>query len=190
MLLNKRKTYQKLSDEDLILAYKQKKHSQIIGELYNRYAHLVFGVAMKYLKNKHDAEDITMIVFEKLPLRISKSNIQKFKPWMYTVTKNEVFQLFRKKGIKQTELIIEPEGNYTLEEVKLKDEQLDKLESLVGTLKSDQQQCITLFYLERKSYHEISEILQMEIKKIKSAIQNGKRNLKIKLESSEEFKSI
>ena len=85
---------------------------------------------------------------------------------------------------------MEPKDNDTLEEVKLKDEQLDKLESLVNTLKIDQQQCITLFYLERKSYQEISEILQMEIKKIKSAIQNGKRNLKIKLESCEEFKSI
>ena len=96
MLLNKRKTYRNLSDEELILSFKQKNHSLIIGELYNRYAHLVFGVAMKYLKNKHDAEDITMIICEKLPQRISKSNIQKFKPWLYTVTKNEVFQLFRK----------------------------------------------------------------------------------------------
>lgn len=190
MLLNRRKTYQKLSDEQLIIIYKRKNHTLIIGELYNRYAHLVFGVAMKYLKNKHDAEDITMIVFEKLPLRISKSNIHKFKPWMYTVTKNEIFQLFRKKGIKQTELIAEPEENNTLEEVKLKDEQLNKLESLIKTLKKEQQQCITLFYIERKSYQEIAETMQLEIKQIKSAIQNGKRNLKIKLENSEEFKSI
>ena len=190
MLLNKRKTYRKLSDEELILSFKLKNDSLIIGELYNRYAHLVFGASMKYLKNTHDAEDITMIIFEKLPQRISKSNIQKFKPWLYTVTKNEVFQLFRKKGIKQSELSMEPEAKNTLEEVKLKDEQLDKLESLVETLKSDQRECIRLFYLERKSYQEISKILQMEIKKIKSAIQNGKRNLKIKLESCEEFKSI
>lgn len=190
MLVNKRKTYKKLSDEELIISYKEKSHSLIIAELYNRYAHLVFGVAMKYIKNKHDAEDITMIIFEKLPERICRSNIKKFKPWLYTVTKNEVFQSFRKKGIQQSELSAEPENEDTLEAVHIKDEQLNLLEELVETLKSDQKQCITLFYLERKSYQEISDILHLEINKIKSAIQNGKRNLKIKLESCEEFKSI
>ena len=109
---------------------------------------------MKYLKNKHDAEDITMIVFEKLPLRISKSNIHKFKPWMYTVTKNEIFQLFRKKGIKQTELIAEPEENNTLEEVKLKDEQLNKLESLIQTLKRTTTVYYTVQYRAEKLYRD------------------------------------
>lgn len=195
MLLNKRKTYQKLTDENLILSYKEKESSLIIGELYNRYAHLVFGVSMKYLKNKHDAEDITMIVFEKLASRITKSEIKNFKSWLYTVTKNEVFMLFRKKGISKTELTNESENHHSKNEealnaVIIKDQQLNQLESFVETLNQDQKDCIQLFYIERKSYQEISKILNMEIKKIKSAIQNGKRNLKIKLESCEEFKSI
>ena len=193
MILNKRKIYQNLSDEELILQYKKKEKPAIIGELYNRYAHLVLGTAMKYAKNKHDAEDITMVVFEKLPDRLIKSNIHYFKSWLYTVTKNEVYQVFRKKGVKSTELTSETE-NYRIEEEQsielafLKEEQLNQLELLLETLKEDQKKCLLLFYIERKSYQEISSILQIEIKTIKSAIQNGKRNLKIKLQHCEEFK--
>ncbi len=195
MLLNKRKTYRKLSDTELISFYKKKNDSLIIGELYNRYGHLVMGAAMKYMKNKHDSEDITMVVFEKLPSRILKSDIKNFKSWLYTVTKNEVFQLFRKKGIQSTELKPESE-NYRLNEedsldkVHAKEKQLLQLEELVGTLKENQKKCILLFYIECKSYQEIATLLEMEINAIKSAIQNGKRNLKIKLENCEEFKSI
>lgn len=195
MLLNKRKTYRKLSDAELISFYKKKSDPLVIGELYNRYGHLVMGAAMKYMKNKHDAEDITMLVFEKLSTRILKSEIQNFKSWLYTVTKNEVFQLFRKKGIQSTELKPESE-NYrlneedSLNEAIAKEKQLLQLEEFVETLKENQKKCILLFYIERKSYQEIAALLKMEVNAIKSAIQNGKRNLKIKLENCEEFKSI
>tara|TARA_R110002072_G_scaffold929_4_gene7503 strand:- start:17808 stop:18395 length:588 start_codon:yes stop_codon:yes gene_type:complete len=195
MLFSRRKTYQKLTDEELILLYKKEQVSLIIGELFSRYGHLVLGVSMKYSKNKQDAEDITMTVFEKLPARIIRSDINNFKSWLYTVTKNEVFQLFRKKGVDKIELTPESE-NYRIEQdnsienVIIKDAQLIKLESLIDTLKDHQKKCILLFYIERKSYQEISKLLSMEIKSIKSAIQNGKRNLKIKLENCEEFKQV
>lgn len=195
MLLNKRKTYKKLTDDELIHTYKKNKSSLIIGELYNRYAHLVLGAAMKYTKNKHNAEDVTMTVFEKLPIKLEKSEITHFKSWLYVVTKNEVFQLFRRKGIDSTELTPESENlrlqqGSTIEMVELKDAQLNQLEKQVETLKENQKKCILLFYIERKSYFEISTLLGLEINAIKSAIQNGKRNLKIKLENCEEFRSL
>ena len=64
------------------------------------------------------------------------------------------------------------------------------LEKTIDELKEEQQTCIKLFYLEGKSYTEITEMLKLDIKKVKSAIQNGKRNLKIKLEGKNEFKSL
>ena len=89
MLFKKRKTYCQLSDDQLIHLYKDRASTSIIGELYKRYAHLVMGVSMKYLKNKFDAEDITMVVFEKLPQRIAVNDITYFKSWLYMVAKNE-----------------------------------------------------------------------------------------------------
>ena len=190
MLLNKRKTYRALSDEDLLLAYREKQSSLIIGELYNRYGHLVMGAAMKYMKNKFDAEDLTMTVFEKLPKKILTNDIQNFKAWLYMVTKNECLMLFRKKGTLTTEITQELESKDSSEVEIVKEEQITMLEDAIETLKEEQKICIKLFYLERKSYQEITHQLSMDIKKVKSAIQNGKRNLKIKLEARNEFKSI
>lgn len=74
--------------------------------------------------------------------------------------------------------------------VQQKEVQLEAVENAIHELKEEQKKCIELFYLEQKSYAEITQILQMELKKVKSAIQNGKRNLKIKLEQRYEFKSF
>ncbi len=71
----------------------------------------------------------------------------------------------------------------------LREEQLELLEQSIDELNEEQKVCIRLFYFERKSYQEISTTIQLEVKKVKSAIQNGKRNLKIKLEGHHEFKS-
>lgn len=190
MLFNKRKTYRKLSDDDLISIYKDKPVSIIIGEFYERYGHLVMGVAMKYLKNKFDAEDLTMVLFEKLPQKIEKNEIQTFKSWLYMVTKNECLMLLRKKGNRSSEIVKELESIDLLEEKQAKEIQLELLEDAIEILKEEQKECIKLFYIECKSYQEISTFLKRDIKKVKSAIQNGKRNLRINLEGRNEFKSI
>ncbi len=189
-MLSKRRKYQKLSDEELIRQYKLKNNRLILGELYNRYIHLVMGVTLKYSKNKFDAEDLCSTVFEKLPNRISSSEIKNFKSWLYVVTKNEVFMFLRKKKISLNDIEIEIKDELENENYLVKESKLNRLEEMVQTLKEEQKQCIELFYLKQKSYLEIAKILSLDVKKIKSAIQNGKRNLKIKLEQSEEFKSI
>lgn len=189
-MLSKKRKYRGMSDEELILHHKEKESNLILGELYSRYSPLVLGVALKYASNKHDAEDLSMIVFEKLSGRILKSEIKNFKSWLYVVTKNEVFMFLRKKKIFLNDNEIQIEDQYELNDIHIKESKLNLLEKMVHTLKDDQQKCIDLFYIHQKSYNEISTLLSMDIKKIKSAIQNGKRNLKIKLEQSEEFKSI
>ena len=189
MLFRKRQRYGQLSDEELVLSYKQSQDKEIVGEIYLRYGHLVMGTCMKYLKNKEDAEDITMQLFENLGNKIGSHNIQRFKSWLYMVAKNECLMKLRKKNGLSTELKQELEANDELEIIVEKEEQLNLLEEAVQSLKDEQRKCIEFFYLERKSYQEITDMLSMDIKKVKSAIQNGKRNLKLKLEGRNEFKS-
>lgn len=82
-----------------------------------------------------------------------------------------------------TEVIQDDQERRTLE-VKL-----EVLEAAIAELTQEQQLTINLFYLEKKSYQEISDALKLPLKKVKSAIQNGKRNLKLKLENHDSFKS-
>lgn len=190
MLLGRRKKYQQLDDQELLNLYKKSESSDIIGEYYKRYGHLVMGTAMKYLKNQQNAEDLVMTLFEKLPGKLKTHTVQNFKSWLYMVTKNECLMLLRKKGYLTTELTKELEASNDTELRIEKEEQLQALESAIEELKDEQRSCIKLFYLESKSYQEITELLKLDIKKVKSAIQNGKRNLKINLEGRNEFKSV
>lgn len=189
MFIRKRNNYTALSDEELVIRYKLKPDNSVFSELYKRYGHLSYGVGLKYLKNTSDAEDIVMSIFERLPGKIQKHEISNFKSWLYSVVKNECLMKLRKNEHFTYELNNELEADYNLEQVLSLERKLDILEKAIGYLNEEQQACITLFYIEKKSYQEISTIRNMELMKVKSAIQNGKRNLKIKLEGHHEFKS-
>ena len=189
MLFRKRTTYHLLSDEDLVSNYRNESSNEIIGEIYKRYGHLVMGTCMKYLKNRADAEDMTMTLFEKLPYKLKNHTVDRFKSWLYMVTKNECLMLLRKKGHVSSEITKELEANDELHIVEAKEVQYEILEEAIGELKEEQRKCIELFYIESKSYQEITALLQLDIKKVKSAIQNGKRNLKLTLENRNGFKS-
>jgi RNA polymerase sigma-70 factor (ECF subfamily) len=59
------------------------------------------------------------------------------------------------------------------------------LEKCIETLGDEQKQCVKLFYLQEKCYKEITESTGFDMNKVKSYIQNGKRNLKICMEKNE-----
>lgn len=158
-----------------------------VGILYERYGHLVFGLALNYLKNRDEAEDLTSHVFEHLFQKLQKHSVQHFKSWLYTLSRNECLMILRKQKYAEdvSTLIIEAEPGNGHEE---KEVRLGLLEEKIALLKNDQQQCVRLFYLEEKSYQQVSDELNLPLNKVKSAIQNGKRNLKILLEQHHEFK--
>ena len=59
---------------------------------------------------------------------------------------------------------------------------LDLMTDALKELNPEQQQCVTLFYLQKKSYQEISRITGYSMMQVKSYIQNGKRNLRLLVE--------
>lgn len=186
----KRRKYQTMDDLELLSEFRKRNDGLIIGEFYRRYGHLVFGTAYKYLKNRPNAEDLTMHVFEKLGERIHNHSIQSFKSWLYMVTKNECLMILRKKGGLTVQLENELIAEDTLSAKISEELKMEALESALETLRDEQKTCIQLFYFEAKSYQEIAELVGLDIKKVKSAIQNGKRNLKINLETKDGFKSV
>ena len=63
-----------------------------------------------------------------------------------------------------------------------KDRQLELMNECLQELNNEQKQCVTLFYLEKRSYQEIADQTGYSMMQVKSYIQNGKRNLKNLLE--------
>ena len=179
-----------LTDEQIIDEYKRTSDKSWVGELYKRYTRFVFLVSMKYLKNEERCHDAVMQIFEKLFTDFHKHKIEKFKPWLHTVTRNHCLILLRKdQSILQKEkkfqieqdLFMETEDNLHLDNTNDKDKQLNCLKQAISDLNQEQKVCIEMFYLQEKSYKEIADETGFPEKKVKSFIQNGKRNLKIKL---------
>lgn len=180
------------TDEELLRSFKQSGDSAILGELFKRYAHLVFGVCMKYLKDTDTAQDMVMQIFEKLLHELKNHEVQNFKAWLYMVSKNQCLMQLRKDSTHRhvefqmyddkDEGGMEKEPLVHQEDAELKELHLSNLEEAIQVLNSQQKICIELFYLQNKSYEEVAEQTGFSMLQVKSYIQNGKRNLKIYLE--------
>lgn len=185
ILLN---TYSNISDNQLIVLYKKSKDRTIVGELFKRYTQFVFLVSVKYLKDEDESKDNVMTVFEKLFDDLLVHEISNFKSWLYRVTQNQCLMHLRKEqsGLKNlqqykkdSEGFMEFEPDLHLNENKKNNQAIETIQDAVNQLNKEQGECVKLFYLEGKSYVEISEITNYSLNNVKSYIQNGKRNLKI-----------
>lgn len=183
--------YNHFTDKELIMEYKNTQNNLFVGILYKRYSHLVLGLSLKYLKDEDEAKDAVMQVFEKLMRELLRHNVEYFKSWLYSFSKNHCLMIIRSqqsKLKKEIELQIhadsfmETETELHLNKEIEKEKQFTLLEKAISELNEDQRRCIELFYLKEKSYIEISEATGYTLNEVKSFIQNGKRNLKIKLE--------
>lgn len=193
LLFPRKREPEKLSDEALVAAYKQSGDTHLVGVLFKRYMHLVLGVAMQYMKDMDEAQDITMMVFEKLMADLKTHQVHQFKPWLYMVAKNQCLMVLRRRKGKETvelpeySLENDEEGGMEiaheghLDDSEIREAQLTHLEEGLKTLNPEQQVCLELFYLQDKSYVEVAELTGYDLKQVKSYIQNGKRNLKIYL---------
>jgi RNA polymerase sigma-70 factor (ECF subfamily) len=177
------------TDEALIAEYTATLDNTLVGELYNRYADLVYGVCLKYLKHPENAQDSAVAIFEELVVKIPKHQIDNFKGWLYTLAKNHCLMRLR-SGKKFTTVNIDAELMQSEDPVHLngvweREEHLAQLEYCMGELAIEQRQAITLFYMEGKCYNEISTITGIEWNKVRSYIQNGRRNLKLCIEKQQ-----
>ncbi|MEJ7646055.1 MAG: sigma-70 family RNA polymerase sigma factor [Chryseolinea sp.] len=174
------------ADNELLRQYRETADLAVLGELYNRYMPVVYGVCMKYLKDREESRDAVMQIFEKLVTTLLEHEVTYFKSWLYVTARNHSLMVLRsQKGRHFQEIspmLMESEALVHLEEGPELESNLSKLENCIATLAKEQKQCVTLFFLEQKCYKEIVTVTGFDENKVKSYIQNGKRNLKICME--------
>ena len=177
----------KLSDTELVLAYKQSGDINLIGTLYQGYMDLVYGVCLKYLKNPENAQDSVISIFEELVTKLQKHEVDNFKAWLYTLAKNHCLMRLRSEK-RQIVVNVDVELMQSEENVHLngeleKEENFKKLDYCLGQLQEEQRKVIELFYMQGKCYNEIADLTGMEWNQVRSYIQNGRRNLKLCMDS-------
>ncbi len=171
-------------DLTLINRYKKSGDLKVLAALYQPYMHLVYAVSLKYLQDREESKDAVMQIFEKLSHDLKKHEVQHFKSWLYVCTKNHCLILLRerRKSLKiqqnlgqipvENEMLLYHDDDLSMEQ------NLSKLEKCIEELIDEQKSCVKLFYLDEHCYKDIADTTGFELKKVKSYIQNGKRNLK------------
>ncbi|HLO80092.1 MAG TPA: sigma-70 family RNA polymerase sigma factor [Chitinophagaceae bacterium] len=171
------------SDLELIERYQKTQDNEILGILYERYMHLVYGTCLKYLKDGEAAKDAVMNIFEELLTKLRTHQVDNFRSWLFVVSKNHCLMQLRKESrTRTTEIpisLMQSEEEIHLNGVMEKEKHLTDLEECLEKLPDEQQRSVRLFYLENKCYNEIAELTGIEWNRIRSHIQNGRRNLKI-----------
>lgn len=186
-----------MPDDELLQALNSNTYNLIVDEIFNRYSYPLYGLCNKYLKNSEDSKDAVQSIFEKIIEDLSNHNIRNLKSWLMVVAKNHCLMSLRKRQIETKELTPENSSVILLklyqDEVGEKadsdstDEQISAVLRSMEQLTTQQSICLTLMYLDDKSYKEICDITGFSMNEVKSHIQNGKRNLrKLLTESNEE----
>jgi RNA polymerase sigma factor (sigma-70 family) len=177
-----------LTDEDLLKAFKENADQEMLAQLYVRYTDLAYGVCVKYLRDAEAAKDAVMNIYQELLVKLQTNEVKNFKSWLYVVAKNHCLMQLRKEKklvtVEFTPTVMQSENFEHLDSVLEKEHELKKLEFCIEHLPDEQKQSIQLFYLENKCYNEIAEQTGYDWNKVRSLIQNGRRNLKICMEKN------
>jgi RNA polymerase sigma-70 factor, ECF subfamily len=180
----------KKTDEELLKEFTLSGDLEVLGELYSKYMHLVYGVCLKYYKEREESMDSVMQIFEKLIFEVRKHNIENFRSWLHVVTKNYCLMQIRShksQSEKQNEWLedntIFMENSFELHPIDKEEADLEEaLKECIEKLRDEQKECIKQFYYNNRCYSEIAVNLNLDEKKVKSHLQNGKRNLKLCIE--------
>ena len=161
----------------------KKGERQAQAELYRRYSGILFGMCLKYSKNKTEAEDNLhdsfMTIFEK----IDQFGFQgSFEGWMKRITVNTVLQKYRK----EQHLNVISEN--IEDDVEVDTEQTDiSLSTLLGHIQDlphKYRLTFSLYVLDGYSHKEISEMLGTSTGTSKSNLARAKTILREKIEKT------
>lgn len=162
-------------------------------KLYNQYKILVYNLALNYLQNIEDAEEITQDVFLQLIRSIEKFKEQSsIKTWIYRITINKCLDFIKQKNSKKRFFDFGKKSNSeneilnisTFEHPGILLENQEKsviLFEVINQLSENQKTAFLLSKLDGLSNPEISEIMQLSISAVESLIFRAKTSLKEKL---------
>ncbi len=181
-----RKQTPEQSDRELLELYRSSDQNAYLGQLYERYLELAYGICLKYLQDEQAAEDAVMGVFEELLTKVKQHDIREFDKWLHSVLRNYCLMQLRRNGRQKTEsfdpaFMQSAEIEHPIPDTDIEEDEA-ALRACIEQLPAQQKQCVSMFYMDGHSYKEIADALQEDLGKVRSNIQNGRRNLKICVE--------
>jgi RNA polymerase sigma-70 factor (ECF subfamily) len=182
--LNRKRKILKLSDKEILQRYKISGDNEYLGELYNRYISILYGVALKYLRNSDKAQEAVMHLFTEIFPEICQLETDVFSTWIYSAMKNYCLQFSEEKitATEDNKEIEERESDKIFRlfsEEEPETEQKKALKQCLKKLPVEQRIAIIRFYTEEMSFLDIADSTGYNLKQVKNYIRSGKLNLKI-----------
>ena len=190
-----------LSDQELLARYRAHGDVADLGRLYDRYLPEAFAVCRRYLAPPdEDAQDAAMQLFEHLVKVLRTHAPDNFGAWLHTTARNHCLMQLRARkraGPSAGPLILSfpdavdvesaaarhlPDADAAAAEAEEAEQRLQTVEAALAQLPPAQRRCLELFYLEKKSYREITAETGLDLNLVRSHLQNGKRMLRRQLE--------
>lgn len=162
-----------------------------LSDIYKEYGKMVYNLALQYVNNVSDAEEITqdvfMLVYEKLDTFRGESSL---KTWIYRLTINKSLDYIKQKQSKKRWAFFSKNrvdltdldnsvATFDHPGVLLEDkEALSKLFSLINKLPENQRTVLILLKIEDLSMEEVMTIMELSYKAVESVFQRAKKKLK------------
>lgn len=191
-----------LSDEELLVRYRQHGEVADVGVLYERHMPEVFAICRRYLRpGDADAQDAVMQLFEQLVEKLRQHEVGNFPAWLHATARNHCLMLLRARQRPGPDrggaLVLHFPDAADMEsavaghlqdddpaEALFTEARLQALEHALASLPEGQRRCLELFFLEKKCYRDIAQETGFDLNAVKSHLQNGKRSLRRHLEST------
>ena len=167
------------------------------GKLIARYKDLVFTLALRMLKHREEAEEVTQDAFLKAYRSLHKfKGDSKFSTWIYKVTYNTCLDRIKKNKKHYNDVAID---DFTFNKLESFDNALERMidserqlliKKCIEKLPPDDAYILTLFYFEELSLDEISEIIQITSNTIKVKLYRARKKLAVILEKYIELTTL
>lgn len=167
-------------------------------QLYTEYSNLSYNLALQYLQNKEDAEEVVQDVFLSIHQNLEKFEHQSsYSTWIYRITVNKSLDFIKAQKRKKRFAFIQ--SIYKDDTIEIRHESsvfdhpgvlLEQKESLktifnaINSLKTNQKTAIILHKIEHLPQQKIAEIMGISPKAVESLIQRAKQNLTKMLQNS------
>lgn len=160
-------------------------------QFYNQYKSRVYNLALNYVQNIEDAQEITQDVFVTVHNSLNTFQEQSaMSTWMYRITINKCLDFLKAKQRKKRFAFITSlffENSNDLKHTPIENnhpgillenkEALEQLFEKINSLPENQKTALILHKIEQKSQVEVAEIMNLSTKAVESLIQRAKTNL-------------
>ena len=177
------------NDDQILIDAIENGDTKAYAQLVNRYKDLVYTLAIRMLKHREEAEEVSQDTFIKVFKSLGKfKGDSKFSTWIYKVTYNTCLDRIKKNKKHYNDVAID---EYTFNKLDSIDNALDNLikeekstliRQCIDKLPEHSSALLTLFYFEELSLDEISKIINIEANTVKVKLFRARKKLAMILE--------